>query len=252
MRAQLKSNKKVALCLHGYFNSQTDSNSLGEDGFEHIRKRVISVSNALGFEVDAYIHSWEPHLCETINSLYKPKAFLYQSQIDFSSIVNSRGLHKLDTPMTQRRPPSTILSHFYSVQKSLELCYQSGIEYDIVIKARFDVGRINRNPNATPVQCISFDPNLDMSTMKMANWELFQDGPADMWFYSGYEAMSPFTSIFNDLLDHFYIDSDFHKYVQSKKSLSYNDISNAVVFYKWWFKYRSLWENKEALECVYE
>ena len=252
MRAQLKSNKKVALCLHGYFNSQTDSNSLGEDGFEHIRKRVISVSNALGFEVDAYIHSWEPHLCETINSLYKPKAFLYQSQIDFSSIVNSRGLHKLDTPMTQRRPPSTILSHFYSVQKSLELCYQSGIGYDIVIKARFDVGRINRNPNATPVQCISFDPNLDMSTMKMANWELFQDGPADMWFYSGYEAMSPFTSIFNDLLDHFYIDSDFHKYVQSKKSLSYNDISNAVVFYKWWFKYRSLWENKEALECVYE
>ena len=103
---------KIALCLHGYFNSQTDSNSLGEDGFEHIRKRVISVSDELGFEVDSYIHSWEPHLYETINNLYKPKSFLYQPQIDFSSIVNSRELYKLETPMTQRRPPFTILSHF--------------------------------------------------------------------------------------------------------------------------------------------
>ena len=243
---------KIALCLHGYFDSQTDSRSLGEDGFAHIRSRVISVSEKLGFEVDSYIHSWEPHLHEKINTLYKPKSFLYQPQIDFSSIVNSRELYKLDTPMTQRRPPFTILSHFYSIQKSFELCYQSGIKYDIVIKARFDAGRINRNPNSTPVQCISFDPNLDMSTMKMADWNHFHDGPADMWFYSGYETMSPFVSIFNDLLDNFYIDSDFHKYVQSKEHLSYNDISNAVVFYKWWFKHHNLWQNKEALTCFYE
>jgi hypothetical protein len=240
-------NKKVAICLHGYFDSKIDSRSKGSDGFDHLLKRVYSKCDP-----DIYIHSWEPDFCQQINQIYKPKAFLYQPQIDFSAMVNSRDLHKLDTPMTQRRPPATILSHFYSIQKSFELCYQSGIDYDIVIKSRFDIGRINRNPNSTPVQCIAFDPNLDMSTIKMANWELFQDGPADMWFYSGYETMLPFTSIFNDLTDNFYIDSDFHKYVQSKDHLSYNDISNAVVFYKWWFKSHNLWQNKEALECVYE
>lgn len=74
---------KIALCLHGYFDSQTDSRSLGEDGFEHIRSRVISVSEKLGFEVDSYIHSWEPHLHEKINTLYKPKSFCISHKLIF-------------------------------------------------------------------------------------------------------------------------------------------------------------------------
>ena len=38
----MEADKKVALCLHGYFNSKTDGNSLGEDGFEHLKKNVLS------------------------------------------------------------------------------------------------------------------------------------------------------------------------------------------------------------------
>ena len=83
----MEQDKKVAMCLHGYFDSKTDGNSLGEDGFEHLKKTCDLVSKVFGFEVDVYIHSWEPHLCETINNLYKPKAFLYQPQIDFSKMV---------------------------------------------------------------------------------------------------------------------------------------------------------------------
>ena len=245
----MEADKKVALCLHGYFNSKTDGSSLGEDGFEHLKKNVLSRA-----DVDVYIHSWEPELCEMINGLYKPKSFLYQPQIDFSRMVKHRGLDvslpEACPPM--RRTPETILSHFYSIQKSFELCYQSDIEYDIVIKARFDTGRINRDPNTTPVQCISFDPTLDMSTMKMADWGMFDQGPADMWFYSSHENMRHFTEIFDLLSREFFIDSQFHQWVQLETPLGFNDLSNAVAFYHWWFRDKGLWDNKDALKCEFE
>ena len=33
---------KVALCLHGKFDSLTDSTSKGKDGFDHIKKRIFA------------------------------------------------------------------------------------------------------------------------------------------------------------------------------------------------------------------
>ena len=33
---------KVALCLHGYFNSLTDKNSRGEDGYNHLVKEFMT------------------------------------------------------------------------------------------------------------------------------------------------------------------------------------------------------------------
>ena len=45
---------KIALCLHGLFNSTTDSSSNGDDGFEYIKENILDKG-----EVDVYIHSWE-------------------------------------------------------------------------------------------------------------------------------------------------------------------------------------------------
>ena len=47
---------KIALCLSGYFNSSRDKNSLGIDGYEHIKKHILD-----GNDVDIYIHSWDLH-----------------------------------------------------------------------------------------------------------------------------------------------------------------------------------------------
>lgn len=33
---------KIALCLHGLFDSLTDSSSKGSDGYQHIKKNVLN------------------------------------------------------------------------------------------------------------------------------------------------------------------------------------------------------------------
>ena len=85
----------------------------------------------------------------------------------------------------------------------------------------------------------------------MADWEMFDQGPADMWFYGDKNIMQPFTTIWSELIGVFYKDSDFHNYA---KKISNNNgyLSNSVVFYKWWMEMKGLWERKIPLECTYE
>lgn len=235
---------KIALCLHGLFDSATDFSSKGIDGFNHINKRILNDNN-----VDIFIHSWELEKVNLITNLYKPKEFLFEKQIDFSSFIKERNLNFL---RNNPRSPQSVLSHFFSIQKAFELCYSSGINYDIIIKSRFDLGRINRNTSQEyPVQCINFDKNLDMSYFYMADWPRFNCGPADMWFYSGYENMKNFTKIYDDLNKHFYIGSDFHKFAFQIES-NYGDLSNSVIFYKFWLEKNGLWNIKKPLQCFYE
>ena len=59
---------KIALCLHGLFNSTTDLTSNGLDGFEYIKENILNKGN-----VDVYIHSWELDKKNEILSLYNPK-----------------------------------------------------------------------------------------------------------------------------------------------------------------------------------
>ena len=74
---------KVALCLHGLFNSTTDRSSLGSDGYEHIKKHILDV-----VDTDVFIHSWEVDKIGRINELYKPTSASYQHQLDFTDFIN--------------------------------------------------------------------------------------------------------------------------------------------------------------------
>lgn len=236
---------KVALCLSGYFNSLTDPSSTGLDGYNHIKKNILDKVDA-----DVFLHNWQPELTTEIINLYNPKLYVIEEQLNFSKIIRSR---QLDTLPEQPRSPSTILSHFYSVQKSFLLMQDSAIDYDIIIKARFDLGRINRQTsgpglgNSYPVQCINFDPTLDMTKMYVANWDYFNDGPADMWFYSGYENMIKFTNLYQKLInDYFFLDSAY------MKSSNINNISNAIRLYKKFFIDQKLWNIMQPLETTWE
>ena len=112
---------KVALCLHGKFNSEQDSSSKGIDGYQHIKNRIYSQCNP-----DVFIHSWDLELKDKIINLYKPKKSIFEKQINFEKLTNH-----LSVPNPPRKP-STILSHFYSVSEVIKLaCDYSN--YDIVI-----------------------------------------------------------------------------------------------------------------------
>lgn len=236
---------KVALCLHGKFDSLTDSTSKGKDGFDHIKKRIFAKVTP-----DVFIHSWDIDKRDEITDLYNPVASTFQKQIDFSPHVQH-----LKFISGAPRTPETILSHFYSVSKSVKLACEHST-YDIIIKARFDLGRINRNTsgphnsqNPHPVQCISFEPELNMTNLYMANWQYIDtDGPADMWFYSNQDNMSKLQDLYKFTLeDSFDVNG---LYARSLKNI--NDLPNAIKLYKQFFIKHKLWNKKLLLDTIFD
>lgn len=242
---------KIALCLHGLFDSTQDMTSKGSDGFNHIKKNILD-----GNDVDIFIHSWEVDKKEEINNLYKPVKSLYEPQIDFDILVEERNLNSLSG---MPRLPKNVLSHLYSVSKSVGLVYDKmgKCEYDIVVKARFDLGRINRltsgnvGGNPYPVQCINFMTDIVDDKIYMADWNHFHMGPADMWFYGSNKIMKNFINLYENLKEVMYIESDFHKFA-TKIENNPGDLSNAIAFYKYWMVGNGLWDNRINLVTNWE
>lgn len=240
---------KIALCLHGLFDSQYDSSSTGLDGYEYIKKHILSKG-----DVDVFIHSWEVDKKEFIESIYKPKLSIFEEQKDFTTFIKER---KLNTLINYPRPPQSVISHFYSVTEAMKLPFKINQNYDIVIKSRFDLGRINRKnsgpglPNPYPVQCINFKTDIQSDKIYMANWNYFYMGPADMWFYGSPDIMSKFTTLYDFLLQEMKIDSPYHQFATQIENNS-GDLSNSIAFYKWWMMNNGLWDNRINLDSVWE
>lgn len=240
---------KIALCLHGLFNSAQDKTSLGHDGYLYIKKHILDK-----YDTDVFIHTWECDKADLINHLYNPVAAVYQPQIDFSDIIEAG---QVNTLTGFPRSPQSVLSHIYSVTECLRLPFKTSTTYDVIIKSRFDLGRINRNtsgpglPNPYPVQCINLQPNVEPTKIYMANWNHFYMGPADMWFYGSPHVMVKFGNLYSVLKSQMHIDSDFHKFA---KSITDNDgdLSNSIAFYKWWMIENELWYNRVNLDSIWE
>jgi hypothetical protein len=240
---------KVALCLHGYFDSQKNKSSLGLDGYQHIKKHILDKS-----DVDIYIHSWDIENEQTIRNIYSEyiKDSIFQEQIDFQPLFLKNGLQNFNSHGT---PFWNVFSQYYSVQKSFELMIKSEIPYDCVIKGRFDLGRINRNSsgmggnNPYAVQCINFNPNFDMEHFYMADWQyLDTEGPADMWFYSNLENMKKFNKVFDILSNDIKVGSSFENWAGHRDG----GMVNAIKGWKWFLIKVGLWDNKKTLPTYWE
>lgn len=242
---------KIALCLHGYFNSSRDLSSLGVDGYHHINKHILHNN-----DVDIYIHSWDLSNQDTVESLYgsKIKNCVFEQQIDFKPLFFENNLHTY--PIRDGATPFwNVFSQFYSVQKSFELMQKSSTYYNCVIKSRFDLGRINRNTsgpglgNPYPVQCINFNPNYNMDFFYMANWQYLEtEGPADMWFYSSKENMLPFTKIFDTMSNDIKIGSDYQNWAGENDG----GLVNTIKAWKWFLIKTGLWDKKALLDTFWE
>ena len=238
---------KTAICIAGYFDSLTDLSSKGIDGYEHLKKHVFSKS-----DVDVYIHSWDLGKKQFILDLYgeSVKSHVFEPQIDFSPMETVKAANGY-------APQSRLFSQYYSVQKSFELLKEKGERYDCVIKTRFDVGRINRNtsgpgsPNPYAVQCINFDPSLDMEKFYMAEWSqkyFDEEGPADMWFYSSQDNMISFASIFDLIKKEMTTGSQMEKWAGNL----HGGLVNVIKGYKWFLMRSGLWDKRIALPTTWE
>jgi hypothetical protein len=242
---------KIALCLHGYFNSSRDGLSLGVDGYSHIQKHILQNN-----DVDVYIHSWDLDNAHLIDSLYKDitKNRIIESQIDFKPLFYKNNLHTY--PMREGATPFwNVFSQFYSVQKSFELMIESGVSYDCIIKSRFDLGRINRNTsgpglgNPLAVQCINFNPEYDMNGLYMADWQyLDSEGPADMWFYGNAEVMNNFSKVFDIVSNDVRIGSEYQQWAGE----SDGGLINTIKAWKWFMVKTGIWDRKRTLSTIWE
>ncbi len=244
---------KIALCLHGYFNSCRDMKSKGSDGFDHIFNRILKNN-----DVDIYLHSWDMQHKAEIENLYSPwiKEAVFEPQIDFKPVFYQNGLDKYP-----KRNGVTdfwnVLSQFYSVQESFKLIPEES-NYNVWVKARFDLGRVNRSTsgphnsnNPYAVQCINFDPNLDMDKMYMAKWQqkyLDEEGPADMWFYSGPENMKHFQELYDISIRDIKFDSEYVKWAGPL----HGGPINTIKAWKWFFVTTGLWDKQELLMSEWE
>jgi len=243
---------KIALCLHGLFNSEQNINSDGLNGYIYIKKNILNK-----FDTDVFIHSWETNKQGLLEILYQPKAAIFEPQKDFSDLIKER---QLDTLEKMPRSPQSVLSHLYSVAEVMKLPHQqTGVKYDMIIKARFDLGMINRstsgpfNPqNPYAVQCINLKGcYIEENKIYNANWNQFHMGPADMWFYGSPKIMHKFTTLYDELYQQMKIDSEFHKFATEIEG-NKGDLSNAIVFYKWWMIKNGIWKNKINLDTTWE
>ena len=234
---------RIALCLHGLFSSNYDKSSTGDNGVEYIKKHIMSKG-----EVDVYIHNWQPDLQPRLEELYSPVLSKYEPQILFEDFIRSEGL---DVLPHSPRPPLTILSHFYSIQESFKLLYNSDKKYDFVIKSRFDLGQINRNSSPNSVECINFHTNkVNKEKLNMAWWPdrwMLTEGPPDMWFYSSMETMKPFSRIYEHIKNYMKKDSSCREEVKGR--LGEQNICNASVLYKKFLEDNNLWGNRNAIIC---
>jgi len=240
---------KIALCLHGMFNSTQDLSSNGFDGYDHIKKHILDKG-----DTDVFVHSWDIDMQDVITDLYKPITAVFEPQKDFTDLIYDRDLDLL--PNTPRSPQS-VLSHLYSVTEVMKLPYKTNTEYDIVVKARFDLGRINRNTsgpglgNPYPVQCINFQTDIQFDKIYMADWNYFNMGPADMWFYGSYNVMRLFGGLYESLISQMEINSPFFKFAVNIEGNA-GDLSNSIAFYKYWMIQNGLWEKRINLPTLWE
>ena len=290
---------RIALCLSGYFNSLTDQTSLGDDGFLYIKKNIFNKVSPES-EIDVFFHNWEPDMEDKLLELYKPKKYIVEKQIDFDKIAKENKISKKDYGYENKlgtwtidsksgrgyAGPERILSQFYTLQKSIELKKEyevvNNFKYDCVIKSRFDLGMINRNTsgpgkgNPYPCQCINFDETNDMSYFYQVYWDLFNEGPADMWFYSNSENMDNFLYLYDKTLNEYLrLNSDYHVstmegWPQSKlgdfrsnelfkenptnnlHKYKQHEFLNVILLHKWFLMDCGLWYNSMALMSEWE
>ena len=68
---------KIALCLHGYFaNAEGYEESV--EAHKYLKRKVLD-----GNDVDVFIHSWDLENEKKVLSLYNPKKYNFEKQLDF-------------------------------------------------------------------------------------------------------------------------------------------------------------------------
>jgi len=189
--------KKIALCISG-------QPRFVEQGYEEVLKPYVLDGN----KVDVFIHSWIPDeeqigkpfinagghpmgkgvekdIFDTIFKLYKPTRTFYEKQrfFEFGKYAE-RTLPYIRSDY--------LFSMFYSIWRSNNILndyvIETGINYDWVIRSRFDVKLNNK-----------VDFSLDNSSIFIPNGCWSDEGYVDCFAYSSKQNMDLYCNLYNNI-----------------------------------------------------
>ena len=188
-----------AVCLHAYFGTvSTGDYSTGAQGYEHIKKNILSKE----IDVDFYVHCWQPEMEAKIREIYNPAMASFEQQIEFDKIAKEHGIEQAYFDENYPRPytmyknavASRILSFYYSRCEALKMTHEK--HYDWIITTRFDIGA----RGGSAVNQIRFFPDNESNFLYTPYWNQMNCGYGDMWFYGSSKIMGEYSTIYEKAL----------------------------------------------------
>ena len=184
-----------------------------EAGFYELNKHFLSK-----YDIDVYMHSWKDkyfykyHYGELIHSyesdpsaydkaleLYKPKDHLFEKGIRFDS-YGIEDVGRFD-------------SHFgmtLSIKRAWDLLEKSGIKYDYVIRARFDLLFSHYNTPTHPylTDITQLDPNKVYAFKKVYD-RVGKYNINDQFGIGGYDVMKVYHNFFPRLIHYYFFNPEY-------------------------------------------
>ena len=124
---------KVALVLSGLPRRVSE-------GYEQTWKHIIK-----NYDTDVYLHAWKDEEWEKVSEIY-PNAKSIQIQQPFKFTKYKEGIKLPHSDKSRPLPQYDVMScfrqlpMFYSWQMGYKPIYDSTIDYDVVIRSRYDLG----------------------------------------------------------------------------------------------------------------
>ena len=192
---------KLAVCLHGLARgSSVRADGAWEEKYESLLEFLEP------HDFDVFIHSWDLDIGSNLDSIFNPKASVYEPQKLFGEEVrhyskfkainsNENGARQGDLFKT--------LSFLYSRKKAVDLKnYYSNkfkFKYDVVLISRFDVGHHNSGANKTSFLPKFGLPKVKQGEIHQAYWDQTNAGPSDHWFISRDNESQLISNLYNNL-----------------------------------------------------
>lgn len=137
---------KIALCFSGQPRGL-------QTAFEYYKRNLLDV-----YDVDVFCHTWNTDLNNKIIELYKPKKYSFEDTL----FTTEEDRKYINTPNPDKWPPRFTLSALYSVKQSFNMCESQNIEYDWVIKTRYDYALNITIPFSEMNNSVLYIPNCRM------------------------------------------------------------------------------------------
>ena len=248
---------KVAICFYGLVGSISRKSGLGTSldpniAYDLNYRHLIKPNSA-----DIFIHTWSQEAQDQLQSIYQPKSFLAETQLEFPQSVlyennldfRQRIKHFLSDRFNlfnktsiskeiRKKQAFNACSRWYSTKKVIEQKknyeLKNNFKYDAVVLCRLDAAFY------TPLVLNNYDLNLFYAS----NWNdypvktnSFQankknnylgKGFLDFWFFSNSSAMDKFGQLYNRM-NMYHISPHISSYQHAR----YCDFSINYTMYRW-------------------